>query len=345
VKLAKYIVALVLLVAYQLGIAQSLNYSNDKLWLALPNKADNADAVPNYNDRVDKQATAVADVFYIHPTTYFGGASRNDRFRKPSVKRIAKSVMLSQASAFNQCYKIYAPRYRQVSLKILRENNQETDKALDFAYADVKLAFDYYLKNYNHGRPFAIAAHSQGSYHAIRLIKDFIDGDSLVNQLVAAYIGGHVVMKVQMDSVFSKVNYCNTAEATGCLLNWQTLGNDGYYQDMIDHANVFYKGENIAATGERLCVNPVSWNTDSAMVDKVNHLGSVKLASRKKELKVVMVNYLDTKVQNGFVYIDKPKGKLFNATGKNYHIYDYNLFYLNISANACQRLDAWLAAH
>ena len=33
-----------------------------------------------------------------------------------------------------------------------------------------KAAFQYYLEHYNNGRPFIIASHSQGTYHAKRLI-------------------------------------------------------------------------------------------------------------------------------------------------------------------------------
>lgn len=344
-RFVRYFFLLVLLNLVLWGHGQMLDYSQSKLWLALPEKTDYADVVPEYSGQIDGQANANADVFYIHPTTYFAGATKNDKFRKPSTKRIAKSVLLSQASTFNGCFKVYAPKYRQASLQIIRKNTIESDRALDFAYADVKNAFDYYLKHNNKGRPFVIASHSQGSYHAMRLLYDFIEKDTLSDQLIAAYIGGYPVLKLQMDSMFSTINYCDSAKQTGCLLNWQTLGKNGYYQNMIDKTIIYFNGKHIAPIGERLCINPLTWNSDSILVDKSMHLGSAKMATRRKELKIVMVNYLDTKVENGFVYIDKPKGKLFNATGKNYHIYDYNLFYLNIGVNACQRLDAWLAIH
>lgn len=335
----------ILLTLTQFVQAQQLDYSHSKLWLALPEKSDYADVVPEYQNRVNGQLSAKADVFFIHPTTYYAGATKNDRFRKPSTKRIARSVLLSQASSFNGCFKIYAPRYRQVSLHVLRKNTHETYMALDFAYADIKNAFDYYLKNHNNGRPFVIAAHSQGSYHALRLLYDFMEGDSLSDKLIAAYIGGFPVLKLQMDSMYKTIQYCDSAQQTGCLLNWQTLGKNGYYQDMIAHTNVYYKGTHFAPKGKLLCTNPLSWNSDTMLVDKSNHLGSVKMASRKGELKVLMVNFLDTRVENGYVYIDKPKGKMFNASGKNYHIYDYNLFYLNIGANACDRLNSWLSSN
>jgi hypothetical protein len=38
----------------------------------------------------------------------------------------------------------------------------------------VKDAFEYYLKNYNNGRPIIIAGHSQGSGHGARILKDYL---------------------------------------------------------------------------------------------------------------------------------------------------------------------------
>ena len=48
-------------------------------------------------------------------------------------------------------------------------------KKIDVAYADVKRAFDYYLENYNNGRPIIIAGHSQGSGHGMRILKEYFD--------------------------------------------------------------------------------------------------------------------------------------------------------------------------
>ena len=71
------------------------------------------------------------------------------------------AVLLNQASVFNACCRIYAPRYRQASLGGL--NN---DAALDLAYTDVARAFRHFAAHANHGRPIIIASHSQGTNHA-----------------------------------------------------------------------------------------------------------------------------------------------------------------------------------
>src|SRR6185436_13212131 len=45
------------------------DYNNEKYWAALPDKKDPADSVPN-NQFENNEATAAADVFFIHPTTF-----------------------------------------------------------------------------------------------------------------------------------------------------------------------------------------------------------------------------------------------------------------------------------
>ena len=42
------------------------------------------------------------------------------------------------------------------------------EDALELAYTDIEAAFEHYLAEYNNGRPFIIAGHSQGAQH-IRL--------------------------------------------------------------------------------------------------------------------------------------------------------------------------------
>ncbi len=50
-------------------------------------------------------------------------------------------------------------------------NTPDTDSAFEIAYADVKAAFEFYLKIYNNYRPIIIASHSQGTKHTGRLLK------------------------------------------------------------------------------------------------------------------------------------------------------------------------------
>lgn len=156
--------------------------------------------------------------------------------------------LLYQASVFNGSCRIFAPRYRQANIKAFMVRSlPEAEQAFNLAYSDIKKAFEYYLSRENHERPIIIAAHSQGSLHAIRLLKEFFDGKPLQQQLVCAYIIGYQVPK----NAFNTIPVGDSPTATGCFVTWRT----------------FRKGEIPAAVkkenGNSQCVNPLTWKTDT----------------------------------------------------------------------------------
>src|ERR1700739_3292392 len=176
------------------------NYAKDSCWAALPAKKDSADVSVYAAGIIDGQQTAPIDVFYVHPTTYLIGNKWNANLSDEEVnKKTDQLAIRNQASVFNEMCRVYAPRYRQAvlfSYAHYAEKKGNASQAFDLAYGDVKAAFTYYLKNYNQGRPFIIASHSQGTDHCIRLIHDFIENDStLKKKLVAAYIIGRPFQK------------------------------------------------------------------------------------------------------------------------------------------------------
>jgi hypothetical protein len=173
---------------------------------------DSADAIPPGSGMFDGQVTAKVDVFYIHPTLDFSGKGWNGDIRNKKLNnRVDIYPIRFQASAFNGSCKVYSPRYRQATLySFTKQAGENGKKALDLAYEDVVRAFQYYLLNYNQGRPFVLAAHSQGSWHAYRLLHDFFDNNpALQKQLVAAYIIGF-----KTDSIYKNIPACDSATQT-----------------------------------------------------------------------------------------------------------------------------------
>jgi hypothetical protein len=195
----------------------SLNY-----WAAHPNKRDNADSLPA-TFLTDEQATAQADVFFVYPTIYTGvkkdqtswNSDVNDEVLNETIDN---TTILHQASVFNGAGRIYAPRYRQAHMNVYfdKVRREDAKNAMAFAYEDVKMAFEYYLKHYNNGRPIIMAAHSQGTNHTEQLLKEYFDGKDLQNQLVAAYLIG---MPIVADS-FNTIPPCTTPTQTGCFCSW-----------------------------------------------------------------------------------------------------------------------------
>ena len=301
------------------------DYSNEAYWSALPTTSDMADITPP--GLSDNQANAKADVFFLYPTIYIGEKG-DDKWHAPVDdpafnKRVDESTIKFQASIFNGAGKVYAPRYRQAHLNAYYEKDEDVAKKIfDFAYQDLKKAFEYYLDNYNQGRPIIIASHSQGTTHGIRLVNEFFDEKPLRKQLVAAYLVGIPVKKNQ----YQTIPVCESPNQTGCFCTWRTF-QEGHYP--------------IESTSPEIAVtNPLTWTTSETKAPKELNTGGVLRNINKIKKKLTSAKIVAT---NGILWASKPKffGSIFWKT-KNYHIADFNFYYRNVRENAIHRVDAFL---
>lgn len=301
------------------------DYAQEKYWAALPTKQDAADLLPSYFLE-DVQADAPIDVFFIYPTIYDGTEKGQNNWNAPvddpifSAKVDSTSIK-NQASVFNGVGKVYAPYYRQAHLdaydaleKPARKASAEA--AFELAYADVKAAFLYFLENYNAGRPFIVAAHSQGTTHAKKLLRELVDGQTVQNRLVAAYILGIEIEQ----GYFKNIPLCATPQMTGCYCTWRTWKAGTVPKN--------YRPDNNIAV-----VNPLSWTTTDEVVPREKHLGAVL-----RDFYYLTPNLVNARAFDGYLYVSKPKfpGSIF-FTRNNYHIADFNLFWLDIRENAKYR--------
>lgn len=303
------------------------DYAQDSCWAALPTRRDSADAVPRNSGLRDEQATAVADVFFVHPTTFIRPASWNADLGKDRLNRFTdKNTIRNQATVFNAAGRIYAPRYRQAALyTFFDEETPNGQKALDFAYADVKAAFRYYLTHYNRGRPIIIAGHSQGTVHATRLLHDFFDKNPVLRrQLVAAYLIGFKVGA----SEFQAIRACPDSLATGCFVTF----------------NAGAKGNEYPPYAANQVTNPLTWKLDTLQAPATLNRGGVGTDFERIDPQVT-----DAKIHKGLLWITPPKPAgypRFLLPGRpelrhSFHIAEYGLFYMNIRQNAKARVRAW----
>jgi hypothetical protein len=293
------------------------DYSLEECWIALPWKHDKADTVPAGCGIPDGQAGAKADVFYIHPTLYGHGSMWNADLDNKTVNRKVAKCVMQQATAFNAAGRVFVPRYRQAVLKSFF--NDEKGKApLELAYEDVKKAFEYYLQNWNMGRPLIIAGHSQGALHAMHLLKDFFDGKPLSRQLVAAYPIGMHFTKDEL----KEIPLSASPSQTGCYITW----------------NTFQWGTKPRYGRERYanapCVNPLSMKADSVYVSADMNKGSVSIVKFKVDEHVC-----DAQVHGGQLWIHAPKKRGYHKLARSYHLWDVGLFYMNLRENAVLRVE------
>ncbi len=296
------------------------DFSNLFYWAAHPDKKDPSDSIPKPL-RKNYIADTSADVFFLYPTTFtdYSDSNWNADINDAAINaKTDYSPILYQASVFNQ-FRVFSPRYRQAHIRAYFTTDTIRAKAaFDTAYADIKNAFQYYLSNYNHGRPIIIASHSQGSTHAQRLLKEFFDSTLLQKQLVVAYVIGMYIP----NNEFSSLKICTDSLQTGCLLGWRTYKKE-YEPDFVTKEN-----------GTCLIVNPLSWtNTDDYTPYDLNK-GSVLLKFNK-----IKTHVTDAQIHNGILWIGTPHipgGFLLKQ--KNFHIGDINLFYFSIREDVSRRV-------
>jgi len=302
------------------------DFADLRHWAAHPDKADAADRTPCPED-TDRQKIAQTDVFFLYPTSYYGPGTRGGTWNaaadNPGVNtRTDSASILYQATIFNGAGRVFAPRYRQAHLHaFFTKDKDSADKALAVAYSDVLAAFDYYLKNWNNGRPFIVVGHSQGSLHAMNLVRDRIEGRPLQAKLVAAYLVGWPVKR----DFFRAIKPCETPDETGCFCTWRT------WERRFGLRKAFER--------DVVCTNPLTWNTrEGEYAPKTGNKGAIL-----REFCVVYPNVSDAEVYKGILLCSKPRFPgSFLFLRKNYHVGDLNLYYYDVRSNVQTRVKAFL---
>ena len=321
--------------------APAPDYADVSNWAALPSKNDGADLVPLGIDPTP-QANRNVDAFFIHPTGFLNSASWTSPMNPNSgTEENTRWMMANQASAFNGCCEVYAPRYREATIFSYFVDPVERDAVLAFAYADVKRAFDHYLANYNKGRPFIIASHSQGTHHSLRLLKEVVDNSDLHRRFVAAYMIGGIVIPVAPDWLDSMENIkpCAEADDIHCVVHWDTMPEGSPAMEREKPS---------------LCTNPLSWRVDDKMAAAALNDGAVvpvgefiKVFGQGDD--VATGQHFDqlSAPQSGMTWAQCRDGTLYAENLQDagfppddlgtYHEMDYALFYVNIRNNAILR--------
>jgi hypothetical protein len=246
---------------------------SNTVWLCRPGLADNpcesdlTTTVVSADGSTSTEAAAAAkdppiDCFYVYPTVS-GQATTNANL---DIDPGEKAVAIGQASRFSQVCKVYAPMYRQFTVKALAVALVEggfTAAALDLAYGDVLSAWQDYMAHYNNGRGVVLIGHSQGTMMLTRLVTSEIDPNPSVHaRLVSALlIGGNVMVAKGQDvgGDFQNVPACRSAEQTGCVVAYSSFNQTPPPDSLFGRVGVGpIRGQQDSATLQVLCVNPAS---------------------------------------------------------------------------------------
>lgn len=298
------------------------DYSDLKYWAAHPDRMNDSWRVPKKSNLKCDQLNSKVDVFFVHPTTIMEKKSWNADCLYTNKFKYFNPIKL-QASIFNESAKVYAPRYRQAIIYAFIDKTENGKKALDLAYSDVKSAFQYYMKNFNNGRPFILAGHSQGSLMCLRLMQEFIDGKN-EKKFICAYLPGQIIKKTD----FKSIRPSQSPIDIGCYAVWNTkkwgIQIDDLPQEVYKYSN-------------SVCINPISWKEDENIYARNNHLGGVSWNFKK-----IDHNMVDCKCENEMLWVKNVKSSYKTPFEfKHYHCSDYSLFYMDIRKNVKERIDAY----
>ena len=298
---------------------EATDYSIPAHWLSIP--------TPNYKE---------VDVFYLYPTAWSNTNPNPEicAIDNPSMLKEAPEAFARQATAFQTIANIYAPFYRQ-------DNSSPIDRLNTIAgipTLDAVAAFEYYINNYNNGRPYILAGHSQGSDVMSNLLARYMkDHPEVYTRMIAAYvIGFPITAQYLADNPHLK--FAEGPDDTGVIISYDTQALD------------VPPGTNPVLSGMvGVVINPITWTRCETLAPKRKGLGSFLPDAEGVYTKVPQ--YADAKVdkkdgvlicstadENAIAIINKAQGFPRGV----YHSFDYPFYYYNIRQNAANRTQIFL---
>ena len=267
------LLALLVVALTTLGLASAAPSSARTHWLCRPGLAHDPctpglsttsyapDNTQLSTSRPRAAAHPKADCFYVYPTV----SDQKTTLANFHVDPVERSIALYQAARYSQLCRVYAPTYRQVTLTALLKNGTETPKQLATGTNDVRRAFADYLAHDNHGRPFVLIGHSQGSFVLRSLIAKDVDRRPAVRRrmLSAILLGGNVLVRkgTGVGGDFQHVPACRSAHQLHCVVAFSTFDTPLVADSKFGISHT--PGEDV------LCTNPAALAGGSAPLDSI----------------------------------------------------------------------------
>lgn len=291
---------------------------------------------PDYTDptswlsKPDDPDRFAVDIIWVYPTVlYDNSAWLMDISRKDLIAGAAESVS-SEARVFSGQANLYAPLYRQMNLAGFYLPEAERDAIVDYGKDDIRRALKFYLDHHNNGRPFILAAHSQGSYVLTRLVVEHLGKIGAEDLLIAGYLIGWSITQEDL-SDNPAITICSEPHQTNCFISYNSVapGQQKESPVILDGAIV---------------VNPLTWTREETLAPAKLNRGSSFF--EKGGAFQTLPGFASAQISDGgLTVVAKDTERLksnFFPTGV-YHSYDYSLFFENLSSNAAQRIQAYLS--
>lgn len=301
------------------AISPRPDYSEEAYWFTMP-----------------CESASQADVFYIAPTCIWDWQDDDGavhHFMDPldsSQRELCEGPLRLAGELLGKYCNFYSPYYRQISMDSWMVSEDETQRRFAIAHEDIIAAFRHYMDTINGGRPFFLAGHSQGAKCAIELIKHTLSPEEL-ERMVGAYIFGYPITSDELSE------YPTLKPATGEFDTGKVICINSVSHP--DACGAMFQ-DNV------VCINPLNWKTDTTYAPAGMNDGTVFFAAdgTSDTLFNAIGARLDAKGRSIIIdglkdddYYIESIGSLFPKG--NYHVYELNLFFLDIQNNLRQRLE------
>ena len=196
-----------------------------------------------------------ADVFYIPSTwefdwttsdgvtCHYADVSNEQHRSNMAIEMNGVAEYMAEGNNF------YSPYYRHITLDTWATLDERliTHQYESVSLKDVKQAFDYYIENYNNGRPFILAGFSQGAKSVVELMKCM--PEDIHKNMVAAYVLGYKVTPSDV-AIAPWITAAKSASDIGVTICYNSVSDVKHIKPIVSSPTV-------------MCINPVNWRTDS----------------------------------------------------------------------------------
>jgi hypothetical protein len=292
------------------------------------------------------------DVFFVHPTTYNGGELWNGPIAYPRAARQLASVMLpNYAGPFARVGRVFAPRYRQASVYAMASLREDALQSREFAYGDVKTAFETWLSRYSAGRSFILVGVEQGGSLADLLLRDVIaPNPDLRRRMLAAYLV-QTVVPADEHGPDAPVPACRARSQTHCVVAYMQVreGRLGTARRILNRALGWDAHGELAPLGARppLCVNPLLGAASEELAPRRDNLGAANATDLEWGLRPgYLPHQVSAQCREGLLWVSKARSSTLKAVGgwaERQKPAGYNLFYADLEADARERVRAAVA--
>jgi len=162
-------------------------------------------------------------------------------------ERLQNIVRPNYVAPYAYAGRTFAPYYRHAAMYSYMTNREDARRARDFAYQDVRRAFEQFLKDSPTERPIILAGHGQGADHLTRLLQDYFQG-SLKSRLAVAYVIDHPLPEALLGGPLAALKPCENKTDFGCIVAYGSfMPSDKRNAQRFSSRALVYNGEEYMA--------------------------------------------------------------------------------------------------